>query len=112
MDIYLDASLLGIFPPLFTSPSGDSCIVLLAQLIRMTNSKTCPTGQRYAGVIFQEDRIHSGKWKCGVIVFIHETQLIYEARHHSSRDLNGLNNVFKDEATSIYRNLCGLQRPW
>ena len=28
MDIYLDASRLGIYPPLFTSPSGDSCILL------------------------------------------------------------------------------------
>ena len=27
MDIYLDASRLGIYPPLFTSPSGDSCIL-------------------------------------------------------------------------------------
>ena len=27
-DIYLDASRLGIYPPLFTSPSGNSCIVL------------------------------------------------------------------------------------
>ena len=26
MDVYLDASRLGIYPPLFTSPSGDSCI--------------------------------------------------------------------------------------
>ena len=25
--IYLDASHLGIYPPLFTSPSGDSCII-------------------------------------------------------------------------------------
>ena len=25
--IYLDASRLGIYPPLFTSPSGDSCIL-------------------------------------------------------------------------------------
>ena len=29
MDIYLDASRLGIYPPLFTSPSGNSCILLL-----------------------------------------------------------------------------------
>ena len=29
VDIYLDASRLGIYPPLFTSPSGDSCIILL-----------------------------------------------------------------------------------
>ena len=29
MDIYLDASRLGIFPPLFTSPSGDSCVILI-----------------------------------------------------------------------------------
>ena len=28
VDIYLDASRLGIYPPLFTSPSGDSCILL------------------------------------------------------------------------------------
>ena len=27
VDIYLDASRLGIYPPLFTSPSGDSCIL-------------------------------------------------------------------------------------
>ena len=27
MDIYLDASRLGIYPPPFTSPSGDSCII-------------------------------------------------------------------------------------
>ena len=27
--IYLDALRLGIYPPLFTSPSGDSCILLL-----------------------------------------------------------------------------------
>ena len=26
-DIYLDASRLSIYPPLFTSPSGDSCIL-------------------------------------------------------------------------------------
>ena len=30
MDIYLDASRLGIYPPLFTSPSGDSCILFRA----------------------------------------------------------------------------------
>ena len=29
MDIYLDASRLGIYPPLFTSPSGDSCIIFV-----------------------------------------------------------------------------------
>ena len=29
LDIYLDSSRLRIFPPLFTSPSGDSCIILL-----------------------------------------------------------------------------------
>ena len=29
MDIYLDASRLGIYPPLFTSPSGDSCIIYI-----------------------------------------------------------------------------------
>ena len=28
VDIYLDASRLGIYPPLFTSLSGDSCILL------------------------------------------------------------------------------------
>ena len=28
MDINLDASRLDTYPPLFTSPSGDSCIVL------------------------------------------------------------------------------------
>ena len=27
VDIYLNASRLGIYPPLFTSPSGDSCIL-------------------------------------------------------------------------------------
>ena len=27
VDIYLDSSRLGISPPLFTSPSGDSCIL-------------------------------------------------------------------------------------
>ena len=27
VDIYLDASRLGIYPPLFSSPSGDSCIL-------------------------------------------------------------------------------------
>ena len=29
VDIYLDASRLGIYPPLFTSPSGDSCIIYI-----------------------------------------------------------------------------------
>ena len=29
VDIYLDASRLGIYPPLFTSPSGDSCIIFV-----------------------------------------------------------------------------------
>ena len=29
VDIYLDASRLGIYPRLFTSPSGDSCILFL-----------------------------------------------------------------------------------
>ena len=29
MDIYLDASYLGIYPPLFTSPSGDSGILFV-----------------------------------------------------------------------------------
>ena len=28
VEIYLNASRLGIHPPLFTSPSGDSCILL------------------------------------------------------------------------------------
>ena len=27
--LYLDASRLGIYPPLFTSPSGDSCIIVI-----------------------------------------------------------------------------------
>ena len=27
--IYLDASRLGMYPPLFTSPSGDSCIIFI-----------------------------------------------------------------------------------
>ena len=31
-DIYLDALLLSIYPPLFTSPSGDSCILLWIEL--------------------------------------------------------------------------------
>ena len=35
MDIYLDASRLGIYPPLFTSPSGDSCILQLNDAVRM-----------------------------------------------------------------------------
>ena len=34
VDIYLDASRLGIYPPLFTSPSGDSCIIYLDQFLR------------------------------------------------------------------------------
>jgi len=29
VDIYLDAPRLGIYPPLFTSPSGNSCILIL-----------------------------------------------------------------------------------
>ena len=29
VDIYLDASGLGIYPPLFTSPSGDSCMIFV-----------------------------------------------------------------------------------
>ena len=29
VDIYLDASRLGIYPPLFTSPSGDSCMLFI-----------------------------------------------------------------------------------
>ena len=29
VDIYLDVSRLGIYPPLFTSSSGDSCILIL-----------------------------------------------------------------------------------
>ena len=33
MDIYLDASRLGIYPPLFTSPSGNSCILTAAVLV-------------------------------------------------------------------------------
>ena len=33
MDIYLDASRLGIYPPLFTSPSANSCILLLLLLL-------------------------------------------------------------------------------
>ena len=33
MDIYLDASRLGIYQPLFTSPSGDSCILFKPSLL-------------------------------------------------------------------------------
>ena len=29
VDIYLDASRLGIYPPLFTSPSGDSTLYII-----------------------------------------------------------------------------------
>ena len=29
--VYLDASRLGIYPPLFTSPSGDSCILFILE---------------------------------------------------------------------------------
>ena len=32
VDIYLDASRLGIYPRLFTSPSGDSCILPSAKV--------------------------------------------------------------------------------
>ena len=32
IDIYLDASRLGTYSPLCTSPSGDSCILLLTTL--------------------------------------------------------------------------------
>ena len=37
--IYLDASGLGIYPPLFTSPSGDSCI-LFSKDTKCTNHIT------------------------------------------------------------------------
>jgi len=37
VDIYLDASRLGIYPPLFTSPSGDSCIILSCTYIFNTS---------------------------------------------------------------------------
>ena len=33
--IYLDASRLGIYPPLFTSPSGDSCILYQLSLVSL-----------------------------------------------------------------------------
>ena len=33
MDIYLDASRLGIYPPPFTSLSGDSCILTIVYLV-------------------------------------------------------------------------------
>ena len=29
VDVYLDALRLGIYPPLFSSPSGDSCILFI-----------------------------------------------------------------------------------
>ena len=32
--IYLDASRLGIYPPLFTFPSGDSCIIFNSYSLR------------------------------------------------------------------------------
>ena len=37
VDIYLDASRLGIYPPLFTSPSGDSCILLVNNIENQNN---------------------------------------------------------------------------
>ena len=38
MDIYLDASRLGIFLPLFTSPSGDSCILYVINVVVVVES--------------------------------------------------------------------------
>ena len=35
--IYLDASRLGIYPPLFTSPSGDSCILSTGRFQKLNN---------------------------------------------------------------------------
>ena len=37
MDIFLDASRLGIYPPVFTSPSGDSCILFKKPCIVVSN---------------------------------------------------------------------------
>ena len=36
LDIYLDSSRLRIFPPLFTSPSEDSCIILLMNSFKIS----------------------------------------------------------------------------
>ena len=41
VDIYLHASRLGIYPPLFTSPSGNSCILLHNKKL-FTSSKANP----------------------------------------------------------------------
>ena len=56
MDIYLDASCLGIYPPLFTSPSADSCILATsvkilpfrrrALIIEVKNSKYWKNNQK------------------------------------------------------------------
>ena len=40
MDIYLDASRLSIHPPLFTSPSGDGCILLVSSVIIPVKDRT------------------------------------------------------------------------
>ena len=37
VDIYLDASCLAIYPPLFTSPSGDCCIILIFEVLISCN---------------------------------------------------------------------------
>ena len=57
LDIYLYASCLGIYPPLFTSPLGDSCILFtlraappLSSWLRRRKKEALPTSHQTFGV--------------------------------------------------------------
>ena len=55
---YLDTSRLGIYPPLFTSPTGDSCVILQMG----TQSPYCPflILSRHVTVSFSQPAKYSG----------------------------------------------------
>ena len=59
MDIYLDALRLGIYPTLFTSPSGDSCIIYL-----WVSRATCHSNTNISlfPCAFTCNHIPSGSW--------------------------------------------------
>jgi len=59
VDIYLDASRLGIYPPLFTSPSGNSCILLL---VATKMNSSWPKTLVYINL--QENSLHGWRTNC------------------------------------------------
>ena len=76
MDIFLDASRLGIYPQLFTSPSGDSCIIFI-ELVFVNNinmlGQDLKASQIFVFVIIHNICFHSFVWYFPPIYMLHVT---------------------------------------